>query len=227
MELKNFFAQDTQGNILPGATCYLYQPGTANLVAGLQNKNGAPLANPFTASENGLIQFAAPNGRYDLRVASGALAYTLRIQCNDVSENVQADDLAAHTGAGMIGYGTGTVADALAALQNAARGVPIKTVTSTSYTLLLADAGKFIEFTSADPVTVTIPAQSSTTFAGAEEYNICQAGAGQVSIVTSVGVTLVQPATQNAATNEQNSVCTIKRRAADSWRVFGDLESAI
>lgn len=95
MELKNFFAQDPAGNILPGATCYLYQPGTTNLVTGLQDKSGAPLANPFTAGENGLIQFAAPNGAYDLRVTSGGRDYRVRVQCVDVAEQIQAAQLGA------------------------------------------------------------------------------------------------------------------------------------
>lgn len=113
MELKNYFAQDSHGNILGGANCYLYEPGTETLATGLQDAAGAPLANPFTAGPNGLVQFAAPNGVYDLRVESGARDYRIRVQCNGVDGNVQLSDLAAPAGAGLVGFqqsGAGAVA---------------------------------------------------------------------------------------------------------------------
>ncbi|THG77762.1 hypothetical protein E5198_16465 [Pseudomonas sp. A-1] len=95
MELKNFFAQDDQGNLLGGATCYLYARGTENLAAGLQAANGTALANPFTADAKGLIQFAAPNGLYDLRVVKGPRDYRVRVQCLDVEESVAEAESAA------------------------------------------------------------------------------------------------------------------------------------
>ncbi|MCK1789660.1 hypothetical protein [Pseudomonas violetae] len=88
MELKNFFALDDQGNKLPGATCYLYHRGVESLATGLQKANGVALLNPFTADHNGLVQLAAPNGLYDLRVISGARDYRLPVQYIDVAEHV-------------------------------------------------------------------------------------------------------------------------------------------
>lgn len=95
MELKNLFAQDDQGNKLPGATCYLYQRGTESLVSGVLKANGVPLSNPFTADQDGLIQFAAPNGLYDVRVVSDARDYRIQMQFNDVAETVIAAESAA------------------------------------------------------------------------------------------------------------------------------------
>lgn len=92
MELKNYFAQDIAGNILPNATIYLYLPDTTAPAEGLQKANGDALANPFQATAEGLIQFKAPNGEYDLRVVSHGRDYTLRVQCNDVRDAVQFDD---------------------------------------------------------------------------------------------------------------------------------------
>lgn len=94
VELKNYFAQDTQGNVLPGATCHLYLTGTETLAEGLLDANNEPKTNPFTAGSNGLIQFAAPNGTYDLTVSSGGSNYTLRVQCNDVSDSIAVVQLA-------------------------------------------------------------------------------------------------------------------------------------
>lgn len=95
MELKNFFAQDDQGNSLGEATCYLYARGTESLATGLQAANGTALANPFTSDATGLIQFAAPNGLYDLRVVKGARDYRVRVQCLDVEESVAEAESAA------------------------------------------------------------------------------------------------------------------------------------
>lgn len=95
MELKNFFALDDQGNKLPGATCYLYQRGTENLVDGLLKANGTSLPNPFNSDGNGLAQFAAPNGLYDVRVVSGSRDFRITIQFVDVTESVDAAQTAA------------------------------------------------------------------------------------------------------------------------------------
>lgn len=90
MEIKNYFAQDAQGNIMPSANCYLYLPGTTTLATGLVDGNGTPISNPFLASSVGQVEFGAPNGVYDLRVALGARDWTIKVQCADI---VQAMDV--------------------------------------------------------------------------------------------------------------------------------------
>jgi len=119
MELKNYFAQDVAGNVLPGAECSVFFPGTTERVTTLENANGGPRSNPFFADSRGLIQFAAPNGRYDLQVKSGALSYTIRVQCADITDF--AADLANTTdpakGAAIVGRGVvavDSIADLLA-----------------------------------------------------------------------------------------------------------------
>lgn len=83
MEVKNYFATDTQGNVLGSAQVYLYLAGTTTLATGLQNISGAPLGNPFTSDANGLVQFKAPDNNYDLRVVKPGREFTIRIQCFD------------------------------------------------------------------------------------------------------------------------------------------------
>ena len=84
MEIKNYFAQDAQGNIMPSANCYLYLPGTTTLATGLVDGNGTPISNPFLASNIGQVTFGAPNGVYDLRISQGARDTTIEIQCTDL-----------------------------------------------------------------------------------------------------------------------------------------------
>lgn len=80
MELKNFFAQDLQGNVIPNPTVYVYQPGTTTLVSGLQDANGNARANPFAGTAAGQIQLAAPDGEYDMRVAGVGREFTMRVR---------------------------------------------------------------------------------------------------------------------------------------------------
>lgn len=88
MEIKNYFAQDASGNVMPGARVDVFFPGTTSPVTTLQNAEGGAKANPFFADAKGLIQFAAPNGLYDLKVTSGMTSYTIKIQCADLSDFV-------------------------------------------------------------------------------------------------------------------------------------------
>lgn len=83
MQLQNFYAQDVNGNIVPGAICSLFLPGTTTLATGLQDVNGLPLTNPFAANSDGLVQFAAPNGKYDLKIEAGLIVSTLPITFAD------------------------------------------------------------------------------------------------------------------------------------------------
>lgn len=92
MELKNYFAQDAEGNAQPSAACYLYNADTTNLVNGLVDAQNQPLTNPFVSDSYGLIQFKAPNGIYDLRVISGNRDYKIRVQAADVTELIDGID---------------------------------------------------------------------------------------------------------------------------------------
>ncbi len=89
MQLKHFFVQDHNRTALPGATCTLYLAGTTTLATGLQDAGGNAIDNPMTADDNGLLQFAAPDGEYDLTCESGMRVYTLRVQFLDASEQIQ------------------------------------------------------------------------------------------------------------------------------------------
>lgn len=95
MEVKNYFAQDDKGNILPNASVYLYKKGTNELVS-VFDKNGSQKTNPFAAESNGLVQFSAADGEYDLRISSGGRDYaisvnlldTLRLHFENVARNI-------------------------------------------------------------------------------------------------------------------------------------------
>jgi len=87
MELKTFFAQDLSGNVIPSPTVDVFQPGTTTRVTGLQTATGAALSNPFTGTTTGQITLAAPDGTYDLAIAGGGRAITMRVRFVSVTSD--------------------------------------------------------------------------------------------------------------------------------------------
>lgn len=117
MELKTYFAQDASGNIMPGASVTVYLANTTTLATGLQDEAGAPLANPFTADSSAKVAFYAPDGLYDITVVGNGRTVTIRAQFFAIDgASVLRSDLAATGGSALVGYGSGTVKDALDAL---------------------------------------------------------------------------------------------------------------
>lgn len=91
----------------------------------------------------------------------------------------------------------------------------------TSYTLVLADASKIIECTSASAVSVTVPPNSSVAFPVGTVVDVAQFGAGTLTLVQGSGVTIRTPATLSL--RAQYSTATLRKRATDEWILAGDL----
>lgn len=89
MELKTYFAQDRNGNLIPSANVSIYLTGTTTLASGLTTVSGTPLVNPFTADADGKIQFRAPDGIYDMQVSlGGTTGVKVTFQCVDVEQQL-------------------------------------------------------------------------------------------------------------------------------------------
>jgi hypothetical protein len=101
----------------------------------------------------------------------------------------------------------------------------INAQTGTTYTLVLADAGKMVTLSNAAAIAVTIPLESSVAFAIGTSMNLLQLGAGQVTVAGSGGVTV--NATPGSKTRAQYSVLTALKIAADTWVLTGDLQPTI
>lgn len=101
-------------------------------------------------------------------------------------------------------------------------GVVTSTITGTTYTLVLADAGKEKETTNAAAVTITVPTNASVAFPTGTIIGFCQYGAGQVTLVGASGVTLnARGGTLKSA--GQYAEFQIRKRATDEWIPSGDL----
>jgi hypothetical protein len=96
----------------------------------------------------------------------------------------------------------------------------INAQTGTSYGPVLADNGKLVTLSNANPITLTVPTNASTPYPTGAQVNIEQIGAGQVTIVGDTGVTVNGTGTK---LRTQWSAATLVKLGTDSWTLIGDL----
>jgi hypothetical protein len=134
-------------------------------------------------------------------------------------------DTAAIPQLGTITAGTGiTVTNAAHSITVASTGTTLNDQTGTTYTLVLTDAGKFITFTNAAAITVTVPTNAAVAFPIGTQIAFQQGGAGQVTLSGAVPPTL-KSADNAYTTVKLYSVGAIVKIASDVWCVAGDMEA--
>jgi hypothetical protein len=97
---------------------------------------------------------------------------------------------------------------------------------NTSHTLVASDLGKTIEINTTGQSTVTIPLDSVVNFPIGCFIHVCQIGAGMVSIDYVPGVTLHSPFGHTDISTRWGQI-TLRKRAANSWILNGDLAESI
>lgn len=111
-----------------------------------------------------------------------------------------------------------------AANLNAMIGAPAQNnQTGTTYSLALLDAGKTVTLSNASPVTVTVPAQATVTWADNTEINLLNLGAGLVTIAGAVGVTV----NGTPLTLAQNARGILIRTASNTWTFVPGVAAAV
>ena len=98
----------------------------------------------------------------------------------------------------------------------------VRTQSGTTYTLVLGDAGDYIQTTSSTAVTITVPPQSSVTWVADTEIYFEQNGTGQLTIAAGSGVTINSSETLKTAA--RYAVIALKRVASDTWTLTGERE---
>ena len=93
---------------------------------------------------------------------------------------------------------------------------------TASYTLVLSDADKLVEMNVATANDLTIPLNSSVAFAIGTQILLAQYGAGQTTIVATLGVT-VRSNGAKLKLNVQYSGATLIKIDTDEWYLFGDI----
>lgn len=96
----------------------------------------------------------------------------------------------------------------------------VENFSSTAYTLVLADAGKYKRYTNTVATTVTVPPQSSVTWVADTEIYFEQSNTGQITIAGGTGVTVVS--SETLKTFARYSVIALKRTAQNEWTLTGE-----
>jgi hypothetical protein len=106
-------------------------------------------------------------------------------------------------------------------VQKAALGISTKTA---SYTLVLGDAGKLVEFNSASNLTLTIPANSSVAFPVGTQIVVARLGSGKVNIAITSDT--LYSVSSNRYISSQYGAVTLVKRTSTTWYLFGDLSAS-
>ena len=96
----------------------------------------------------------------------------------------------------------------------------VRTQSGTTYTLVLGDAGDYIQTTSTTAVTITVPTQASVTWAADTEIYFEQNNTGQITFVGASGVTI--NSSETLKTFARYSVVALKRVAENVWTLTGE-----
>jgi hypothetical protein len=99
--------------------------------------------------------------------------------------------------------------------------VPENAQTGTSYTLVLADAGKLVTLNNAAAITLTIPTNTAVAFPIGTRIDLVQYGAGQVTVGGS-GVTIRSSGSKLKLAG-QYSGATLWKRGTNEWVLIGDI----
>lgn len=100
--------------------------------------------------------------------------------------------------------------------------VDINAQTGTTYTLVLADAGKLVTLTNAGAITLTVPPNASVAFSTGTTIAVTQLGAGTVTVSPGAGVTLnsLSGATDVSG---QYATASLTKTGTDTWLLAGGL----
>lgn len=100
---------------------------------------------------------------------------------------------------------------------------PLTNAQAANYTLVLADRNKIIEMNVSTANTLTVPPNSTVSFAVGTQITVIQTGAGQTTVTAGAGVTI--NATPGLKMRAQWSGATLIKRATDTWVLIGDLSA--
>jgi hypothetical protein len=101
----------------------------------------------------------------------------------------------------------------------------INAQTGTTYTAVLADAGKIITTSNAGTIAFTIPPNSSVAYPIGSSLTVISIGAGLTTIGQGAGVTIASTGAVATAPvlRIQHSSATAIKIATDTWQVVGDI----
>jgi len=102
--------------------------------------------------------------------------------------------------------------------------IAINAQVGTTYTTVLADAGKLVSITNAASQTVTIPPNSSVAYGVGDQINILALSTATTTIAAGAGVTLNSNGAK-LVLNGQFAVATCLKTDTNTWVVVGNVKA--
>ena len=118
--------------------------------------------------------------------------------------------------------GNVTITDTLTVSGGLVAPLAFNAQVGTTYTFVLADAGKMVTSANGSAQTITVPPNSSVAFAVGTQIILQGILAGVVTLVAGVGVT-VNSKDSNLAIDGQWAAVTLVKTATDVWSLIGAL----
>jgi len=188
----------------------------------------------LATSRTGTVVTLTTRGYDNTTAAShlaGAIIYPVPTAIDFDEANSHVNSTAGTTGIhGLTGALVGTTDTQTLSAKTLTNPVITQTInaqTGTTYTFVLTDEGKYVTASNASAQTYSIPTDATTNFNVGDSIDIIQIGAGQVTISAATsGTTTVYSTGGTAASPKlrvQYSAATLKKIAANTWHVIGDL----
>jgi len=93
---------------------------------------------------------------------------------------------------------------------------------TANYILVLGDAGKVVEMDNASARTITVPPNADVAFPVGTVIEVCQVGAGALSVVAGSGVT-IRSIGSALDLQAQWATASLRKRATNEWVLTGEL----
>ena len=113
---------------------------------------------------------------------------------------------------------TGTLTVTQLTVAGLATSLEVENVQTSSYTCVLADAGKVITMDNTGSATITIPPNSSVAFPIGTTISIARINTGSVALTAGSGVTLTGNTASGAMYATEELMC--RKRSTDTWLVI-------
>jgi len=120
--------------------------------------------------------------------------------------------------------GNVTITDSLTVSGGLTAPLQINAQTGTTYTFVLADAGKLVTASNGSAQTYTVPPNSSVAYDIGTTITVIGIGAGKVTLAQGSGVTINSKDSEKAIDGQHASVTCIKT-ATDTWQLVGALQA--
>ena len=202
------FITDGGEQVVAAATVSVFLENSGAPATLYDGPAGSPVGSSVVSGLDGLARFFVAGGVYKIVASKGAFSKEFRhVQIG----TAQGFDVGSASGE------VPTVAIGDARWDNLKQVI---TESGTSRTLALADAQKYIRCTNSGTTTITIPLNATAAFPISTEIDVWQDGAGVVSFVGAVGVTIHSVGLSLAA---QYRAATLKKVGTDTWHIIGAL----